>query len=149
MTRCRGSPSKCPSPNSLQDDEQLQTLLVRHAARTTGAECVDALLRWCQLEFGGDDETAAAAGHGGASEGGAGVPTGYTPAERSKLVKGLSPDVAGPVAKAVDSLAAGGVEVRARGVAGSHTLCRARTKAFWAPACDASASGRMEAVQAC
>ncbi|GBF94592.1 hypothetical protein Rsub_06707 [Raphidocelis subcapitata] len=90
------------------DDEALQQALARHAARTTGAECVDALLRWCQLEYSPDDEAAAAIA-AAASEGGAAAAAApLAPAERSKLVKGLAPEAAGPVAKAVESLAAGG-----------------------------------------
>lgn len=101
----------------MQDDESLQQLLQRHVARTTGAECVDALLLWCQLEFSADDEVlgveggvagvaaAAAAGEGGA------LGVSYSATERSKLVKGLARDVGGPMAKAVEVLAAGGAQV--------------------------------------
>jgi hypothetical protein len=101
MRRNRPIQNRTPPP---KDDESLQTLLARHAARTTGAEAVDALLRWCQLEFASDDEPPASAG--GASE----APPPLAPGERSKIVKGLTPDVGGPVGKAVESLTAGGTQ---------------------------------------
>ncbi|KAI8468856.1 MAG: hypothetical protein J3K34DRAFT_294179 [Monoraphidium minutum] len=137
--------------DALQDDEALQTLLSRHAARTTGAEGADALLRWCQLEFGDDDAALAGGGEGGGGGGGGGGAAGYTAAERAKLVKGLSPDVAAPVAKAVEALAAGGAQEVADALEAAAAECGLRLRRLdkkAEKAALAAAKGRLVALLA-
>jgi len=81
-----GAAAAAAAATASEDDDPHATLalLARHAVRTTGAECLDALLRWCELEFlpGDDDELAAA-------EAAAADPC-YSPAERPALLRRLS-----------------------------------------------------------
>lgn len=92
-----------------QEDEGTLTLLQRHLLRTTATDALDALLSWSQLEFGEEDVAAAAAAAGDA----AAPSSSWTPASRSKLVKTLPPEVAQPLAQALE--ASGGTDSQVGG----------------------------------
>jgi hypothetical protein len=90
-----------------QEDEATLTLLQRHLLRTTATEALDALLSWSQLEFG-EEELAAAAAAAAGEAAAAPSSSSWTPASRSKLVKTLPPEVAQPLAQALE--ASGGTD---------------------------------------
>ena len=144
-------PATIPPNQQRQDDEPLQQLLARHAARATGGECVDALLRWCQLEFSPDDEAAAAAAAAVAAGGDAGAAAPFAPAERARLAKGLSPDIGAPVAKALEALGGGSipdVEAAVEAAAGECGLRLRRLEKKAEKAAIANARARLMALLA-
>lgn len=88
-----------------QEDEATLTLVQRHLLRSPATEALDALLSWAELEFGEEDAA------GGAAElSAAAANSSWTPATRSKLVKGLPAEVGQPLAKTVE--AAGGADTQ-------------------------------------
>lgn len=99
----------------MQADEATLQLLQRHLLRSTGTDALDQLLSWCHWEF--NEEAAAAAVEqqqqqqgAAAAAGGLAAAVSFTPAERSKLVKALPPEVGQALTKAVD--AANGADVQ-------------------------------------
>ncbi|PNW71999.1 hypothetical protein CHLRE_16g686650v5 [Chlamydomonas reinhardtii] len=88
------------------EDEATHATLMRHALRTTGAECVDLLHRWARAEYcQGEGEGAAAAAATGSAAPGAFL----SASEVKAVLRAVPPDVAEGLAAAAEVPAAASV----------------------------------------